>query len=88
MVGERSDAWSVEKVSSWINKYKDSPAQLKVDGKPFVSTFEGPQWSDNWAAVRSSVEGDIYLVPDFSSVGVPGIKDQGKLDQIDGSCKL
>jgi Glycosyl hydrolase family 71 len=75
----------VNQVIDWINKYKNSPAQLKVDGKPMVSTFEGPGWADNWAAVRQAT-GNIYLVPDWTSLGPQGFA--GRLNQVDGACKL
>ncbi|OTA99377.1 glycoside hydrolase family 71 protein [Hypoxylon sp. CI-4A] len=77
-----ASSWTVDQVVSYINQYKDSDSQLKVDGKPFVSTFEGPDWADNWATVRSSA-GDIFLVPDWSSLGFSGVG--GKLADIDGA---
>lgn len=79
------DKWSVQQVADWVNRFKNSGAQFKVDGKPFVSTFEGPRWADKWAAVKQSA-GDIYFVPDWSSIGPDGVA--GHLDKIDGACKL
>jgi glucan endo-1,3-alpha-glucosidase len=76
-------SWSVQQVADIVNSFKDSSAQHRVSGKPFVSTFEGPAWSDNWAAVRSAT-GGIHLVPDWSSLGPVGV--QSKLGQIDGAC--
>jgi len=78
--------WSVQQVVDLVNTYKNSRAQLKVDGgKPFVSTFEGPGWADNWNAVRQQT-GGIFLVPDWSSLGAHGVA--GKLGIIDGACKF
>ncbi|XXG95278.1 hypothetical protein Hte_001539 [Hypoxylon texense] len=77
-----ASSWSVDQVVQLVNQYKDSGSQLKVNGKPFVSTFEGPAWADNWASVRSQT-GDIFLVPDWSSLGAAGVG--GKLTQIDGA---
>lgn len=74
--------WDVQTVSGWINQYKDSPAQFAVDGKPFVSTFEGVYFADSWAEVEKTV-GDIYLIPDWSSLGAAGVADH--LDKIDGA---
>lgn len=54
-----ASSWNTDQVISLVNQYKDAGSQLKVNGKPFVSTFEGPDWSDNWANVRSST-GDIF----------------------------
>lgn len=76
--------WSVDQVVNLINQYKNSSAQMAVDGKPFVSTFEGPGWADNWGAVRDQT-GGIFLVPDWASLGPHGVGE--KLDIIDGACK-
>lgn len=78
-------AWDINKVVRWINAYKGSTAQYKVNNVPFVSTFEGPTWADQWANVRSQT-GGIYLVPDWSSLGPNGIA--GQLGKIDGACKF
>ncbi|KAI0880020.1 glycoside hydrolase family 71 protein [Annulohypoxylon maeteangense] len=77
-----ASSWSVDQVVSLVNQYKGANSQLKVNGKPFVSTFEGPTWADNWAAVRSAT-GGIFLVPDWSSLGAQGVGS--KLSQIDGA---
>ncbi|KAI0853638.1 glycoside hydrolase family 71 protein [Daldinia vernicosa] len=77
-----ASSWTTDQVIALVNQYKDASSQLKVNGKPFVSTFEGPDWADNWATVRSST-GDIFLVPDWSSLGAAGVG--GKLDTIDGA---
>ncbi|KAI1758810.1 glycoside hydrolase family 71 protein [Hypoxylon sp. FL1150] len=75
-------SWTIDQVVSLVNQFKDASSQLKVNGKPFVSTFEGPAWADNWASVRSQT-GDIFLVPDWSSIGASGVGS--KLSQIDGA---
>jgi glucan endo-1,3-alpha-glucosidase len=74
-------AWSVDKVVAWINTYKNHEAQFKVDGKPLVSTFEGPEFAD-WASVKAAT-GPLLLVPDWSSLGPSGIAEH--LDKIDGA---
>ncbi len=58
-----ASSWSVDQVVAFINQYKGAGSQLKVDGKPFVSTFEGPSWADNWAAVRSATGGIFCAYP-------------------------
>lgn len=76
--------WGVPKVSEIINRYKNHKGQTKVDGKPFVSTFEGPDFAQQWAEVKRQT-GNIFLVPDWSSKGPQGIKpfaDQGVIDGI------
>lgn len=82
---DMSISWTVDQVNSLINAYKDEAAQFKVNSLPFVSTFEGPAWSDNWTTVRSAT-GGIFLVPDWSSLGPSGVG--AKLSQIDGACRL
>lgn len=74
--------WTVDSVASLINDFKDEPAQFKVDGKPLVSTFEGVEFADKWDAVRRKVPGNIYFVPDWSSLGYEGIQNVTK--DIDG----
>ncbi|KAI1076869.1 glycoside hydrolase family 71 protein [Whalleya microplaca] len=75
-------AWTVDQVVGLVNAHKNDGAQLKVNGLPLVSTFEGPNWADNWASVRSQT-GGIFLIPDWSSLGAQGVG--GKLSQIDGA---
>ncbi|KAI0173106.1 glycoside hydrolase family 71 protein [Hypoxylon sp. FL1284] len=77
-----ASSWSVDQVVQRVNQHKDAASQLKVGGKPFVSTFEGPDWASNWASVRSQT-GDIFLVPDWSSRGADGVGSL--LGQIDGA---
>ncbi|KAL2162356.1 hypothetical protein VTH06DRAFT_7269 [Thermothelomyces fergusii] len=74
--------WSVPHVVSLINRYQGSSAQMKVEGKPLVSTFEGPDWAPNWPTVRRET-GDICLIPDWSSLGPHGVGQ--RLDLIDGA---
>ena len=77
--------WSVDQVVNLVNQYKNSDAQMTVDGEPFVSTFEGPGWADNWSTVRDQT-GGIFLVPDWASLGPHGVGQ--KLDIIDGACTI
>lgn len=77
-------SFSVDQVTGLVNDYKGESAQFKINDLPFVSTFEGPDWSSNWADVRTAT-GGIYLVPDWSSLGPTGFGD--KLSLIDGACK-
>jgi glucan endo-1,3-alpha-glucosidase len=75
----------VSQVVDLINRYKSSKAQMFVDGDPFVSTFEGPGWADNWSTVRQET-GGIFLIPDWASIGPYGVGE--KLDLIDGACRF
>ncbi|KAK0724267.1 glycoside hydrolase [Lasiosphaeris hirsuta] len=74
--------WNVDSISNLTNTFKDEPAQFKVDGKPLVSTFEGVPFADDWKDVRKKVKGDIFLVPDWTSLGPGGISK--KMDNVDG----
>jgi glucan endo-1,3-alpha-glucosidase len=37
----QASSWSVAQVESFINTYKEKASQYRVNGLPFVSTFEG-----------------------------------------------
>ncbi|KAK3319627.1 glycoside hydrolase [Cercophora scortea] len=76
-------SWSPKAIADLTNTFKDEPAQFKVDGKPLVSTFEGVAFADQWSQARSQVDGDIFLVPDWSSLGADGLYPH--LNEIDGA---
>jgi hypothetical protein len=44
-----------------LARYMDRPSQLKIDGKPYVSTFIGDGF--DWSAVEKQVGKPIYSVP-------------------------
>ncbi|KAJ4364473.1 hypothetical protein N0V83_009067 [Neocucurbitaria cava] len=50
-------------VGNRIKAFKDKPAQLIVDNKPFVSTFAGPGL--DVAAVESAAGADIFFLPNW-----------------------
>jgi hypothetical protein len=50
-------------IGNRIKAFKDNPAQLKIDNKPFVSTFAGPGL--NVAAVEAAAGGDIFFLPNW-----------------------
>lgn len=56
-------------VGAKIKAYADKPAQLKVGGKVFASSFVGDTATDhllNAKAIRESAGVDVYLVPNLS----------------------
>ncbi|KZV63482.1 glycoside hydrolase family 71 protein [Peniophora sp. CONT] len=61
------------KIASYINEYATNEYTYTVDGRPFVGTFSGDQWSSSfgrsmcggWDYVRSLVPTDMYFVPAF-----------------------
>ncbi|RSM00838.1 hypothetical protein CEP52_008915 [Fusarium oligoseptatum] len=57
---QQTSSWDSPAVVDLINTFKDSSAQVKRDGKPLVSTFEGPGWADQWAGVREQTGGDLF----------------------------
>ena len=77
--------WKVLQVIDLINEFKVLPAQCGVDTLPFVSTFEGPQWAENWNSVRLRT-GGIFLVPSWTSIGPHGVFD--RLGVVDGACRF
>lgn len=76
-----------ESVVSYMTKYKNSSAYFLYNSLPFVSTFEGTANIDDWASggtIRSAV-GDLYFVPDWTSLGTSGIS--AVLPDIEGFCE-
>lgn len=72
-------------VISYLNQYKDSKSYFWYDGRPFVSTFEGVDNVQDWGpggTIRSAL-GDLFFVPDWSSLGPLGIKPH--LNKIQGA---
>ncbi len=78
-------SWLFSHVVDLINRSKSSSSRMMVEGRPLVSTFEGPDWAGNWARVRDKT-GGICLIPDWSSLVSHGVGQ--RLDCIDRSCKL
>ncbi|TMW67384.1 hypothetical protein Poli38472_012500 [Pythium oligandrum] len=64
-----------------INRYKGRPSYYLLDGRPYVSTFEGPGSANDWISIKGAT--NCYFVPDWSSLGPEGIK--AHLDKIDGA---
>ena len=77
--------FSASEVARLITKYKDRSSQYKVDNRPFVSTFEGTDFIDSWAGVRQKVDGGIFLVPDWASLGPPRFSQH--VGKVDGACR-
>lgn len=77
-------AWDPSAVIALLRSYEGSPAQFKVNGASFVSTFEGTENSDDWRTIRAAVP--IFFLPSWTSAGPDGFHDT-KLDVVDGACK-
>ncbi|KGO69674.1 Glycoside hydrolase, family 71 [Penicillium italicum] len=59
--------WDQDVVTSMIQKYSSSSSYFQYNGKPFVSTFEGPSNADDWVTIKAKT--NCFFVPDWSSVG-------------------
>ncbi|KAF2194284.1 glycoside hydrolase family 71 protein [Zopfia rhizophila CBS 207.26] len=65
-------ASSAAQVGGLIKKYASKPAQLKVDNKIFVSSFNGDGL--DVAAMRSAAGTDLYFAPNFHPGQTPDAK--------------
>lgn len=74
--------WDTADILTLLTQYAASEAYFRQEGRPFVSTFEGPGNSDveQWSEIRASVKGGIYFVPAWTSRG-PSFRQ----DLIDGA---
>jgi glucan endo-1,3-alpha-glucosidase len=73
--GQTWPATGTLSVVSYLNQYKGSAAYFNYNDMPFASTFEGTGNIADWApggAIRAAV-GDVYFVPDWTSLGTGGI---------------
>lgn len=50
-----------------LQKYSSSSAHYRYQGKPFVSTFEGPGNTKDWIAIKAAT--GCFFIPDWSSLG-------------------
>ncbi|KXH28062.1 mutanase [Colletotrichum nymphaeae SA-01] len=68
--------FSKEEVITWINKYASSSAYFRYQGKPFVSTFEGPDQAEDWVDIKATT--GCFFIPDWSSLGAdPAVAKAG-----------
>lgn len=63
-------------IGAKVRQYADQPAQLRLDGKVFVSSFAGD--GVNVESIRSATGQDIFFAPNFHT-GV------GDFDTVDGA---
>jgi hypothetical protein len=59
--------WPLDEVVSYINRYGANPQYYRYNGKPFASTFEGPESAADWVAIKSKT--GCFFLPDWSSRG-------------------
>lgn len=60
-------AWDQEVVIQMIQQYGTNGAYFLHEGKPFVSTFEGPNSAADWVMIKAQT--GCFFMPDWSSVG-------------------
>jgi hypothetical protein len=54
-------------VQSLITQYGSASTYFKYQGKPFVSTFEGPDNAEDWVTIKANT--GCFFIPDWSSLG-------------------
>ncbi|KAI8297899.1 Mutanase [Colletotrichum sp. SAR11_59] len=59
--------WPKSVVQGFINQYGSSGTYFHYQGKPFVSTFEGPDNADDWVEIKAAT--GCFFIPDWSSLG-------------------
>ncbi|KAL2292152.1 hypothetical protein FJTKL_10796 [Diaporthe vaccinii] len=60
--------WPKNTVISYLKKYASRAEYFKhSDGKPLVSTFEGPENAEDWIDIKDQVA--CFFIPDWSSEG-------------------
>ncbi|KAM0327648.1 hypothetical protein ACHAQA_005941 [Verticillium albo-atrum] len=61
-----------------INKYKNNAAYYKYNGKPLVSTFEGPGQASDWNTIKPDT--GAFFIPSYSSLGAMKAMETGVVD--------
>jgi hypothetical protein len=59
--------WPPETVIEYINKYASNSAYFHHNGRPFVSTFEGPDNATDWIDIKRQTS--CFFMPSWSSLG-------------------
>ncbi|KAK3317119.1 glycosyl hydrolase family 71-domain-containing protein [Cercophora scortea] len=59
--------WPQAEVISYIGDYAYWGSYYRYTGRPFVSTFEGPDQAEDWISIKKVTA--CFLVPDWSSYG-------------------
>ncbi|KAJ8112809.1 hypothetical protein OPT61_g4911 [Boeremia exigua] len=70
--------WDKDTVKATLKAYTKSSSYFQYNGKPFVSTFEGPENSDDWVDIKSA--SGCFFIPDWSSLGAKEAVQLGTAD--------
>lgn len=60
-------SWPMGVVQNLITQYGSASTYFKYQGKPFVSTFEGPANAEDWVTIKANT--GCFFIPDWSSLG-------------------
>ncbi|KAK3937884.1 Mutanase Pc12g07500-like protein 1 [Diplogelasinospora grovesii] len=60
-------SWPLADVRDLINQFGGNANYYHYQGKPFVSTFEGPGNAEDWVTIKAAT--GCFFVPDWSSLG-------------------
>jgi hypothetical protein len=66
--------WPMDQVISYISTYGSHGAYFRYNGKPFVSTFEGPGSATDWIQIKQQT--GCFFMPDWSSLGAKVAMEQ------------
>lgn len=68
--------WPMQDVLDLIQQYREHSAYHRHDGKPFVTSFEGPDTASDWKKIKQAT--GCYFVPNWSSLGTKQAIHVGK----------
>ncbi len=70
--------WAASAVINLLHEYGPNGAYFQYNGKPLVSTFEGPGNSGDWPSIKSAT--GCFFIPDWSSLGPNAAVGTGVVD--------
>lgn len=73
-----TEAWAAGDISSLLTTFATNGAYFTYNGKPMVSTFEGPASSSIWPAIKTQF--NLFFIPDWSSENLTTAVATGVVD--------
>ncbi|KAM0145765.1 hypothetical protein ACHAPG_011470 [Botrytis cinerea] len=70
--------WPKADVIQFIENHASDGSYYHYNGQPFISTFEGPDSSDDWIDIKAQT--GCFFVPDWSSIGAGPALAKGVAD--------
>lgn len=82
--GGTDGAWTQDDIIEILQTYAANGCHFRYDDRAFVSTFEGTTTDEinAWPNIRAAVDGGIYFIPDWTSLGPNGFDTS----LVDGAC--